>query len=66
MVVFALLLMQAALQAEASVRASAIILRGERIHLPAPAPGPDRQQTKIIRREDPDAEPVTLRLVEFQ
>ena len=52
--------------AQATARATARVVQGERIALAAATPQTDRQLTQRVRRLAPDAEPVRLRLVEFQ
>ena len=63
-----LILMAAASQsgAQASARATARIIQGERIELAGPVRQSDRQLTETMKRLAPDTEPVKLRLVEFQ
>ena len=52
--------------AQVTARASARVIAGERIDLAAPVRQPDRQLTLAVRPVGPSAEPVALRLVEFQ
>jgi len=61
-----ILLAAAANPAELLVRASATIVRGERIALAGPASAPGRQSNVIVREDVATRQRVELRLTEFQ